>query len=83
MTRNLGWIGLAAFVIIYDVWAVLTEAETLTGGFIRWLRNPVTRGPLVAVWSIVTLHLFDLLPRQIDPFSHGLRMMRVVTKRRG
>lgn len=68
-TSELGWIGLATYVALYDVAAVLTSNETLSSGFARALRHPLKRASIIAAWAVLTAHLFDLIPERLDPIS--------------
>lgn len=68
------WAGLAAGVLVYDVLCPL--GETLSEGADRALE----RRPLLTVALIGTtaLHLANLLPEQIDPFHHFVKLARKV-----
>ena len=54
----LGWIGLAAYILVWD----LTAPETLTSTAQR------NRLATAIVGAVVLAHLLDLLPPSIDPF---------------
>lgn len=65
-----GWAGLAVYVLGYDTWAILTKRETLTAVFKRAAHHPIRRWPVLVACSITVLHLYDRLPKQLDPFNH-------------
>lgn len=58
-----GWIGLAAYVVVWD----LLAEETLSHGFEDALKHPLKRWQLVLAWGFITAHLFCLIPRRYDP----------------
>lgn len=64
-----GWLGLAAYVLFYDAWAVRSDRETLSGLFGRAIAHPAQRWPVTVLWVGTTLHLYGRLPRQFDPFG--------------
>ena len=65
------WFGLVAYIASYDLWAILSNKETLSMSFYNSLKHPIRRWPTIAVWSYITAHLFKLIPDKYDP----LRMM--------
>lgn len=67
-----GWLGLAAYVVVWD----LLAEETLSSGFADAWRHPVRRWPLVAAWAFITAHLFVVLPERIDPLRGLARRTR-------
>lgn len=75
-----GWVALAGLVVSYDMWAMLTEHETMTSAFGRALEHPLARWPVLAAWGITTLHLLGRMPRQIDPF-HVLSLTTVQVRK--
>lgn len=54
-----GWLGLAAYVGAYDLYAINTKHETLTSAFGRMIDHPAKRLGVVAAWLYVTYHLFS------------------------
>lgn len=67
-----GWIGLAAYVTAWDVWAMTKNKETLSGAYYRSLGSWKTAVP-VLVWTALTvkhLALPKVLP-QIDLLHHA------------
>jgi hypothetical protein len=42
----------------YDLWALRTRRETMSAGFHRALRHPLSRWPVVVSWAYLTAHLF-------------------------
>jgi hypothetical protein len=62
------WIGLLAYVVAYDAYALLTGKETLSSAYYRALAHPRRRWPTIATWVLLTSHLFRLTPR-LDPIS--------------
>ena len=67
------WAGLAAYVIAYDAWAILTGRETLSASYYRAVQHPLRRWPTLIVWVLLTLHLFHLIPERFDPLRAPLR----------
>lgn len=61
------WIGLTAYVITYDAYAVLHKQDTMSTAFFNAVRHPRKRWPVIAVWAYLTAHLFKLLPERYDP----------------
>lgn len=58
-----GWLTIGAFVITWDILA----QETLSSAFSRGLEHH--RAAILGGMVITCLHLLDLLPDPIDPFS--------------
>lgn len=52
------WIGLAGYVLVTDMFALLTGRETLTDALRRAHKHPVRRWPVVLAWAATTKHLF-------------------------
>ena len=53
------WLTLAAFVILYEVWAIVFDKETLSTSYARALEHPV-RGPItVGAWLWIVGHLLN------------------------
>lgn len=61
------WIGLAAYVTVYDVVAVLHNKDTLSEAFYCAVRHPKRRWPTVLAWTFITGHLFKVIPEKYDP----------------
>lgn len=64
------WVGLATYVVTYDIWAMKRGSETLSGAFWRALDHPHKRWVVGGAWFVVTKHL--ILPRFLaekDPLN--------------
>ena len=61
------WVGLACYIVAYDILAVATGRETLSQSYARALDHPLRRWPTTLVWVYLTAHLFRLIPRRLDP----------------
>ena len=66
-TGALGWAITTAAVVGYDLWAILTERQTMSAWFGRQLANPCRRGVLAVIWILLTWHLFG--GGKYDPLS--------------
>ena len=62
-----GWLGLVAYVAIFDLVAGYTNRETLSGAFYRAFLHPRQRWIVIVAWVYLTLHLFAILPARFDP----------------
>lgn len=62
---TVGWVALAALVIGWDALA----PETMSDAFQRNAATPAGRACLIAIWGALTLHLFEALPKNTDPFE--------------
>lgn len=74
-----GWMAIGAFVLAYDALAIIHEGETLSEAHRRAHGNPWSRVAVLGAHAIVVAHLYDLLPRQADPFKwlgKGLSLAR-------
>lgn len=71
-----GWALLAGYIGLYDTWALTTGRETLSSAFGRAARHPVKRWPTLAVYLVITLHLFGRLPGWLDPLHQYGRMFQ-------
>lgn len=67
-----GWIGLAAYVGIWDAFA----GETLSGAFGRAVEHPVKRWLVTLGVALTVAHLYKTLPDSADPFHHIGRLIR-------
>lgn len=61
------WAGLAAYVVLWDLYAVRTGRETLSTAFYKGLTHPVKRWRVVLLWTYITAHLFRWVPDRWDP----------------
>lgn len=61
-----GWLGLAAYVTLWD----LLASETLSAGFADAVKHPRRRWQVVAAWVFITAHLFSILPAKADPLRN-------------
>jgi len=62
-----GWLGITLYVIGYDVVAAYKEGESLSTAFYNAVEHPVRRWFVILLWTMVTAHLFHLVPRRYDP----------------
>lgn len=58
------WLTLLVFIVAYDTWALFRGRETLSASFDRSLADPVRRPATIAVWAVLTTHLFDASVRR-------------------
>lgn len=77
------WVGLAAYVLFYDTWALANKRETMSGAFGRAVAHPSRRWPVTVLWLTTTLHLYDRLPEKLDPFVRYAYLLRVLDGRKG
>lgn len=61
------WIGLAAFVVAYDTWAIRTRRETLSMAFTRAISHPMKRWPTLVGSTVLYTHL--VLPRKYHKYD--------------
>lgn len=61
---NLGWLGIAAFVALFDA----TQSESLTHAFQRGVEDSRSRPFVLAALGVTVLHLLDVIPHDSDPF---------------
>ena len=56
-----GWAAIAAWVVVFDTWALWLARETLSQAFLRACR----KHPLLvsSAWGVLTGHLFGLFGR--------------------
>ena len=53
-----GWMIVAAWVFIWDYWALKTKHQTMTSAFKKATQNSNGRIILTGIWGALTLHLF-------------------------
>lgn len=61
------WIGLTAYVVAYDAYAVASKNDTLSTAFYQSVAHPKKRWPVIVVWVYLTCHLFKIVPEKYDP----------------
>lgn len=61
-----------ATIFAWDIFA----PESLSEAFRRVNSTPAGRATLFSVWGLLTVHLFDAIPRQADPFYLLLAYVR-------
>lgn len=60
-----GWLCIGVFIALWDRYC-----DTLSGGFGRALFHKKKRPFVVAAWLVTSLHLFQRLPKKLDPFCY-------------
>lgn len=66
-----GWAGLAAYVAVYDYWAIKKNKETLSAAFGRAMRNRYARPVTVLIVLSLLKHLmFPKFLPQADPLTY-------------
>jgi len=60
-----GWLGLAASVVVFDVFS----EESLSHAFTRGMENKYSRPIVLGVLAVTAAHLLDLMPENIDPLD--------------
>jgi len=70
------WLGLTAYVVGYDGFAVATRRDTMSTAFSSAVRHPRKRWPVVLAWGFITGHLFGFFGKY-DP----LRALPSIIKR--
>lgn len=69
-----GWVLTAAGIIAWDLAA--PSGEMLSERFRAGVRShPGAAVAIGAAWAVVTLHLFEALPKRADPL-HAIRVVR-------
>lgn len=66
-----GWLSIAVFVAVWDRYC-----DTLSSGFYRAVLHKNKRPFVVAAWLVTSLHLFQRLPKKLDPFCYMGRAIR-------
>lgn len=84
----IGWSAIAAWVAVYDPWAIRNGHRTLSEAFGDALRHPIKKWPVLAIWGYLTLHLFGiLLPKPIrtalTPLDPLARIAELVPQKNG
>lgn len=75
-----GWVLLAAGIFAWNVTAA--DEQMLSEAFRRCKRDPVACAVVVTVWSVLTAHLFGVLPPRADPL-HAVFVLRDARRRGG
>lgn len=71
---SMGWIAITLLVFGWDYGiAIRGKGETLSSAFGRGANHPVVKYPLVLGWFVITAHLFQKLPVEVDPFRRTFR----------
>ena len=60
------WAGLAAYVSVYDLFALRKQVPTLSTAFYSFSSSKIGRPILVFFWFYLTAHLFRWIPRKYD-----------------
>jgi hypothetical protein len=74
-----GWLVIGVLVLAWDVAA----PETLSAAFQRARSGPVSGAAVAVAWTLLTGHLFDVLPKRADPFRLSIDTVRNVLQRGG
>lgn len=61
------WAGLVAGVAAYDAYAIRRNKSTMSTAFYEATRGVRGRLLLIAIWAVLTGHLFRLIPKRFDP----------------
>jgi hypothetical protein len=72
-----GWLVIGVLVLAWDVAA----PETLTAAFQRARSRPVSGTAVAVAWTLLTGHLFDVLPERADPFRLSIDSVRNALQR--
>jgi hypothetical protein len=67
-TGEIAWIGLVAYIIIYDILAIKTNRPTLSAAFHKASQSKMLQPLLVSFWFYLTAHLFQWIPKRYDIF---------------
>lgn len=62
---TIGWVGLAAYVIAWDILA----PETLSSAVDRALEHPSMKYVAWGIGGVVSGHLFNVIPPALDPIQ--------------
>jgi len=65
---HLAWVGLIAYITIYDVLALRKGVTTLSTAFYRLSRRRYSSPAVLLIWAVLTGHLFRIIPKKYDPF---------------
>lgn len=63
------WIGLTAYVLAYDTFAIITKRDTMSTAFAEAMKHPTKRAIPVTSWWYITVHLHGWMG-QYDPLSN-------------
>jgi hypothetical protein len=63
---SVGWGLLTVYIAGYDIIAAKNGHETLSNAFYRSMHHPIARWGTITAWSVVTAHLFNILPDKYD-----------------
>ena len=63
---DIAWVGLLAYIVAYDAYAMTTGHETLSASYYRALQDPRRQWLTIVVWIGMTGHLFRLIPERYD-----------------
>ena len=68
---HLGWAAVGGFVAAWDIWAALTEHETLSGAYARALRSPRSRVITTVATAYLVVHLQGQpkVLKKVDPLN--------------
>lgn len=75
---SVAWVLLAAGIFAWDVTA--PDEQTLSEAFRRCKGDPAVCAVVAVVWSVLTAHLFGVLPRWVDPM-HAVFVVRNARRR--
>lgn len=76
MRGEIGWAAIVGVVVVWD----LTVEDSLTATFHRGLTSKQKR-KITVIWTILTLHLFQKLPKRCDPLHLLLGGARQIVPR--
>lgn len=62
MSGNVGWLVMFCYIVAWDIYA----PETLSDAFYNAFQHPLHKWWVIAVWAVITLHLFKLIPKKYD-----------------
>lgn len=69
------WFALVAGVVAYDAYAFRYKHATMSTAFYELSRNWRGKVLLSAVWALLTVHLFRVVPERFDPLRMVLNEM--------
>lgn len=68
------WVGLGLGVVTYDV--MCPPGETLSEGLDRLMEHPIYKFMCIGMVGTTALHLCNVLPPSLDPFTQSLRLIK-------